>query len=74
MTKEIVNEVLSLPLEDRAELVDILIKSLNASIDPEIEEAWKKEIKSRFNAFNKGEITAINGEEFIRKLRKKIRR
>ena len=72
MTQKILNEVLSLPMEDRAQLVDVLIRSLNSIIEPEIEEAWKKEAESRFEAYNRGEISTIDGEEFMQKLRNRF--
>jgi putative addiction module component (TIGR02574 family) len=74
MKKNLVNQILSLPLEDRAELADIILKSLNTAIDPEIEDSWKQEIMDRFDAYNKGEIKSVDGEEFILKLRRKIKK
>ena len=74
MTKQLLTEVLSLPVEDRAELADILLRSLNSAIDPEIEKLWIKEAEERFKAYKRGEIKAIDGDNFIRKLRKRINR
>ena len=72
MTKQLVTEVLSLPVEDRAELADILLRSLNSAIDPEIEKLWIKEAEERFEAYKRGEIKTIDGDNFIRQLRKRI--
>ena len=74
MTKQLLKEVLSLPLEDRVELADILLKSLNSAIEPENEKLWIKEAEERFEAYKKGEIEAIDSNNFIRKLRKRINR
>ena len=72
MTKQLLSEVLSLPVEDRAELADILLRSLNSAIDPEIEKLWIKEAEERVEAYKKGEIKTIDNDDFIRKLRKRI--
>jgi putative addiction module component (TIGR02574 family) len=65
MTKQLLSEVLSLPVEDRVELADIILQSLNSAINPEIEKAWIKEAEERFEAYKKGEIKTIDGNDFI---------
>lgn len=65
MTKQLLTEVLSLPVEDRAELADILLQSLNSAIDPEIEKLWIKEAEERFEAYKKGEIKTIDSDAFM---------
>jgi hypothetical protein len=72
MTKQLLSEILSLPVEDRIELADILLQSLNSTIDPEIEKSWIKESEKKFDAYKKDEIDAIDGGDFISALRKRI--
>ncbi len=44
MKNAIIDEVTSLPINQRAELIDILIKSLNPSLNSKIEKSGKKKM------------------------------
>ena len=46
-TGEILKEVLTLPPEARAALVDSLLDSLDTEVDPDAEAAWQVEIRRR---------------------------
>lgn len=41
--------------KDRERLVDLLLDSLSESSEPEVEEAWRVEIRRRVAAYERGE-------------------
>ncbi|HEY4082958.1 MAG TPA: addiction module protein [Burkholderiaceae bacterium] len=45
----------ALDAKDRERLVDLLLDSLTDSPDPEVEEAWRLEIRRRVAAYERGE-------------------
>lgn len=60
-TSEILQEVLSMPPEERAELADSILNSLEP-VDPEIMRLWAIEADNRVAAFERGEIEAVSAE------------
>ncbi len=72
MKNEIINEVISLPVRQRAELIDILIKSLNPAIDKKIEELWAKESEKRAQDIRKGNVKTVSSDEVMNGIRKRI--
>jgi len=54
--KKIEKEALSLPPNQRALLVENLIKSLDTEEDTDAEELWLKEAERRYNEYKKGNI------------------
>ena len=74
--KEIIYKALALSEEARLYIADTLWQSANDSerIDPEIEAAWKKEIKRRVEDARAGRVKIIDGDTFLRKVRGQIRK
>lgn len=66
-------EALLLPDNERALLVDRLIESLSRA-SPRLEDAWLREVDSRYEAFCNGEIKAVDGSVGMAKLRAKFPR
>lgn len=60
---ELLEEALSLPPPERAELADRLLTSLDASPDRRIDELWAREAEDRLDAFGQGEIKAVSVRE-----------
>jgi putative addiction module component (TIGR02574 family) len=60
---ELLEEALSLPPAERAELADRLLTSLDASPDRRIDELWAREAEDRLDAFGRGEIKAVSARE-----------
>ena len=72
MKNAIIEEVTSLPVNQRAELIDILIKSLNPSVDSKIEKIWAKEAERRADEIKKGEVKTISADSVINDIRKRL--
>ncbi len=64
--QEILKEVLTLPLKDRATLVDDILASLDRP-DEQIDRLWRKEIDDRIAAYRAGKIRAVPLEEVLSK-------
>jgi putative addiction module component (TIGR02574 family) len=63
-------EILKLSSEEIAEVVEALLDRINP-VSPEVDERWSQEVEHRIDAFEKGEISAIDGESAMRDLRKR---
>lgn len=72
--EEILRAALSLREEVRAEIADQLLRSLEPEPDEvdEVEERWAREAEDRIAAFERGELSAIPGDEVFASL--KLRR
>jgi len=60
---KLVEEALALPREERAELVDRLLTSLDVSPDQRIDELWAQEAEDRLDAFEQDEIKAVSAKQ-----------
>ena len=69
-TQELIAEVISLPVEDRALIVDYLLKSLNHG-EPDIEKKWAEEAQRRLDELRSGWVQAIPGDVVINHLWKR---
>jgi putative addiction module component (TIGR02574 family) len=63
---EILKEVLTLKPNQRAELVDKLLSSLDEP-DNEIDQLWAREAESRIDAYEQGKIEAVTLEKVLEK-------
>ena len=70
-TKELIDEATSLPIEERALVVDSLLRSLNQP-DPEIDKKWAVAAKRRLAELRSGSTEAIPGEEVFDKIWKRF--
>ncbi len=66
-TKDLIDEVLSLPIEQRAMIADSLLKSLNPP-QPEIDQKWAKIAKQRLDELRSGEVAAVPGKVLFEKI------
>ena len=64
--KELLEKILSLSLDEKAELVEQLMVSLEQP-DKELDKLWIKEAEDRLDAHERGEIKAISLEEVLKK-------
>ena len=58
---QIILEASSLPLEQRAHVVDCLLQTLTP-VNAGIDEAWLAVARERLAAFDRGEVSAVPGE------------
>jgi putative addiction module component (TIGR02574 family) len=66
-TTEILQEILSLPLSEREELLERLLASLEPT-DPKIAELWAAEAEDRVAAFERNEIEAVSADSVFEEI------
>lgn len=67
-TTEILQEVLSMPAEDRAKFADSVLASLEEPSNPRILELWAAEAEDRVAAFEQNEIEAVSAESVFEEI------
>ena len=70
-TKKLIDEALSLPVEERALIADSLLKSLNMP-DPAIDKKWIEIAKRRLGEIRSGKIKPIPGNEVFDRLHERF--
>ena len=70
-TKQLIDEVVSLPVEERALVVDSLLRSLNQP-ESEIDRKWAQEAQHRFAEFRSGGVTPVAGDEVFARVWKRF--
>ena len=66
-TKDLIAEAISLPVEERAMVVDSLLKSLNPP-ESEIDQKWAAVARRRLAQLRSGEVQALPGDEVFKKI------
>ncbi len=66
--QSIEQEVLHLPVEERARLAEILLSSLDELSEQEIEKLWLLEAQRRAAEIDNGTVQLISAEEMERRL------
>lgn len=69
--KEIIQEAASLPIEERAIVVDSLLKTLNTP-DADIEKEWIRVAKERLAELRSGKMKAVPGDEVFSMIRQRF--
>lgn len=59
-------EVLRLSAFERAQIIDILWKSLDPAEQAAVDQAWLSESRDRLNAHREGKLKAEDGEKTLR--------
>ncbi|MBS0448522.1 MAG: addiction module protein [Proteobacteria bacterium] len=62
---ELAKQGRALAAKDRERLVDLLLDSLDEAPDPEIEEAWRVEIRRRVTAYERGEAVLYDADDVL---------
>lgn len=70
-TKDLIDEALSLPVEERAHIADSLLRSLNMP-DPKMDKKWIALAKQRLSELRSGKVKPIPGDEVFDKINKKF--
>lgn len=71
--KEIIWEAESLPVEERALVIDSLLRTLNPS-DAEIDRKWLTVAKNRLVELRSGRVESVPGNEVFAKIRERFAR
>lgn len=66
--KELYEEASMLDEKQRANLAGLLLESLDPERDPNVEQAWAAEIKSRISQIDNGEAELIPWEDVKREM------
>ena len=66
-TKELINEVVSLPVEERTLIVDTVLRSLNQT-ESEIDKKWASLAQKRLEEIRSGSINTVPGNEVFKKI------
>jgi putative addiction module component (TIGR02574 family) len=71
--KELENQAKSLTADERAQLAEFLLESIQEPPVAEIEEAWEREIEARAAAYDRGELQTISAEDVFAEARRLFR-
>ncbi|MEW6381256.1 MAG: addiction module protein [bacterium] len=71
---QVLEEALSLPPGERAELIDKLLSSLDSPSRQRIDELWAQEAEDRLDAFERGEIETVSSQEVFDEIDKIIKK
>ncbi|HUB25335.1 MAG TPA: addiction module protein [Tepidisphaeraceae bacterium] len=75
MTKrQIIEAAKGLKLDDRMDVVDELVASVTPDEQREIDKAWEEEAEARLDAFERGEIKDVPGEQALDEIEAKYRK
>ena len=70
-TKQLIDKVMSLPVEERALVVDTLLRSLNPT-ESEIDKKWAAVAKRRLAELRAGSVEAVPGQEVFERIWKRF--
>ena len=71
---QIAKEALALPSEDRAQLADRLVESLDAADSNRIDKLWAAEATRRRDEVRQGLVQTIPGDEALARVRRSLGR
>lgn len=70
-TRELIEQAILLPVEDRALMIDSLLRSLNQP-ESEIDKKWSEVARKRLNELRSGSVAPVPGDEVFEKKRKRF--
>ena len=71
--EEVEKQARMLTPQEKASLARILIEELDATSDTEVEQLWIKESQDRYEAYLRGELKTVSGEEVMSRLRDRLK-
>ena len=71
-TRELLDEALSLPVDERAMIADCILKSLNTP-DPETDRHWTVEARRRLEELRSGKTVPVEAETVFKAIHKRFR-
>ncbi len=72
--EQLAEQAMTLPVESRARLADLLVESLHRDELSRIEQLWVAEAKRRRDDVRSGKVETIPGPEALRKVRDALKR
>jgi putative addiction module component (TIGR02574 family) len=69
-TSELIEEVASLPVEERARVLEFLLESFNAPND-DVDAAWVDVAHRRLDELRSGQVEAVPGETVFSRIRQR---
>lgn len=70
-SKVVLEEALKLTANERAEVAEQLLASLDEVPDNDVDQAWQEEIQRRLQQVERGEVELIDSDTVMAELRKK---
>jgi len=70
---ELERQARGLTPQEKASLARILIEELDPIIDAGVEQVWIDEAQRRYNAFLKGELEALPGDDVMARARSRLK-
>ena len=67
-SEQILQQVLALPLEERAQLIERLLATFDTPPDPALDQLWANEAHDRLDAYDRGELDAVSIEDVFRQI------
>lgn len=71
--EEVEKQARMLTPEEKASLARILIEELDATSDVEVEQLWIKESQDRYEAYLRGDLKTVSGEEVMSRVRDRLK-
>jgi putative addiction module component (TIGR02574 family) len=71
--EDIEKQARSLPLKEKAALARVLIEELDTTIDADSEQLWIAEAQRRYDAYLKGDLEALPGDDVMDRARNRLR-
>lgn len=66
--EKILQEVLNLPPQDRAQVQERLLGTFQGPPDPELDKLWVQEAEDRLAAYDQGELGSVPAEEVFARI------
>jgi putative addiction module component (TIGR02574 family) len=73
-SSKIVDDVLSLPTDQRLALVNRILESLNVATQPEIAALWAEEAERRIEEVEAGQVKPVPGEDVFKETRERLQK
>ena len=66
--EQVLEDALSLPPNERAEIAERILSSLDLVAQQENDRLWAQEVENRLDAYERGEIKAVPADEVFKKI------
>jgi hypothetical protein len=70
-TEDLLREIESLPVEERARVADLVLKTLNPT-ESEIDKKWAEVAKRRLNEIKAGSVEPVSGQAVFEEIWKRF--